>query len=152
MPRRSTITPGTPAATNEAIASWKRLLSLSRAAGDSTHQGWALAGLAYQDDLADRSAAAEGEYRESLALFHDVGDHRGEAHAWNGLGTTEQAQGRYADAIASYKRAAAIALAALSGSDEGKTVANELAGLLRPTSGRATVAVAVPSDVFSKAM
>lgn len=94
---------------DEAIALWKRLLSLSRAAGDSVHQGWALVGLAYQDELAGRSAAAEDAYREALGLFRATNDHRGQAHAWNGLGTVEQSQGRYVEALASYRRAVAIA-------------------------------------------
>lgn len=75
---------------------------------DQSEAAGALASRGYLHSEAGRTAEAEADLRQALALQRRTGDRRGEAVTLNGLGLLRQRQGRVAEARQSFEQAVAL--------------------------------------------
>ncbi len=94
---------------DEAAAVFSDLAGRSAVAADSLHLGWAWVGLAYDDYLAGRSAAAAERYGQAAVALERAGESRGAVWAWNGRGLALRQAGRFAEARAAFARVLALA-------------------------------------------
>ncbi len=92
----------------EARGSCVRLQLLARASGDRQHQGWALVGLGWFEEVGGDSEAAARCYRQSAALFGQTRDAEGLAWAYDALGRVHYRLGDY-DACARFRERAIAA-------------------------------------------
>jgi tetratricopeptide (TPR) repeat protein len=92
----------------EGVAQFRELLDLSRANGDTRHEGYGWMGLAYHDWRTDRPAEARQNYERAAELLRGAGDLRGELWALIGLNIAYSQLGDYARAIAGNERIIAI--------------------------------------------
>ena len=84
------------------------MLDAARRCADRDQEAWALTGLAfYEKDHGEPVRAAE-LYQQSVDLFAEIEEPRGEIFALNGLGTTYYHIGAYDDARRCYERTATL--------------------------------------------
>lgn len=88
----------------EGASRFRELLDLSRASGDTLHEGYAWMGLAYDDWHRDRSAEAREKYERAAALLQAAGDERGEVWARIGLNIALSQLGDYPRALEGNRR------------------------------------------------
>ncbi|MCB1182552.1 CHAT domain-containing protein [bacterium] len=93
----------------EAEALFRDMGELARSARDSTHWGWAEAGLAFQAGRTGDVATERRHYEQAVALFRAAGDVRGEVFALNGLGTVLDREHDFTAARACYDRTLTVA-------------------------------------------
>ncbi len=85
------------------------LLIESRLQKDPEHEGWALIGLAYQDEIAVRMEAARRRYAGAAALHRANGNGGGELFALNGLGRALNKLGSFDEAVDVFSRVSVVA-------------------------------------------
>lgn len=108
----------------EAADACQALLGLARRARLPRYEGWALVGLAWEEQCRGKPERAAELLERAVLAFTAAGDQRGEAWARNGLGLAWQRLGRYRLAQRAYEVSSDLARSTRYAMLEGMAVTN----------------------------